>query len=380
MKNKVILIDALNARSGGAVVIAHNLSEALSKIDNQSVKVILVQLDENASFEVVDNIEHVLIKADKYSLFYLLKWHLFELPELIKKYKVTHLIGLGGLVFGRYGSSQVKTVACINNALPFVKFSELRTLFPEIKYMVKWFLLRQLYCYSISSADKVLLSSQYMKDLIINSCRVKSSDIMVELTGHKESANKIRRDLESVTSEVPVLLYLSPLWRYKNHSVIIKALGVLRKNHGKRFKVFFAGGEYQKGVKIDIEHLAKKNDILSSVFFLGDVGESQRDELLTESDVLLYSSYYEANSIILSEYLSAGKPIISSDSASNKEVLKEAALYYEANDYLQLANNILILLEDRNLQAKLKENSGNRLKQLSWDSYATNILNEISGD
>lgn len=379
-KTNIVLIDALNARSGGAVVIAHETSKALSKTLNKDDKVVLIQLDEGTNYDsdLGGGIERVLIKASKYSVFYLIRWHLFILPKLIKKYNVTHLVGLGGFVFGKYGSKKTTKIVCINNALPFISPIELHEFFPELKFRIKWYLLKRIYCYSIKASDNVLLSSNYMKSLISCSCDVDDDKVIVELTGYNERLKNISIGIPEKTSTLPVLFYLSPLWKYKNHEVIIRALGVLKKQFNKKFRVVFAGGECQENIVNELKSIALENDVLQDIEFVGNVNESQRDNLLLESDVLLYSSYYEANSVILSEYMSIGKPIVCSDSASNKEVLNDSALYFKPDDCNELAKQILILISNREMVKELTGNASKRIKELTWESYALKLWGKIN--
>ena len=123
-----------------------------------------------------------------------------------------------------------------------------------------------------------------------------------------------------------------------------------------------------------MEQSARNYNVTDNIVFLGNVDDKVKNEQLEKADILLFASKYEANSIILSEYLACGKLIVSSDSASNKEILSNSALYFNNNDHVCAASQIIRLIEDEKLCEELLKNSKIRVSQLKWDGYALNLL------
>ena len=123
-----------------------------------------------------------------------------------------------------------------------------------------------------------------------------------------------------------------------------------------------------------MEQSARNYNVTDKIVFLGNVDDKVKNEQVEKADILLFASKYEANSIILSEYLACGKLIVSSDSASNKEILSNSALYFNNNDHVCAASQIIRLIEDEKLCEELLKNSKIRVSQLKWDGYALNLL------
>lgn len=376
MKN-VLLIDALNARSGGAIVI---INELILKLGNKKYDIdIYVVVHKDTKLHIDNDLSNInIIKVvNKYNSFYLLYWHIFKLPKIIKNYKVTHYFGLGGLVLRAYGGDNLIKIASINNVLPFIESEKLSILFPEIKYKVKWLLLKYMYILTIKNANYILLSSNYVKELIDRNVKVKQEKIIVELTGCTDLLIPLP-DKPNANSKILNLIYLSPFWRYKNHDVIINAVEYLHQSNFLNFNVIFAGQEGQPGVANEIKNKIAEKGLEDYLHVYLDIPQGLKNRLLYNADILLYASIYEANSIILAEYLGMNRPIISTDSASNKEVLGRAALYFEPNDYIRLARLIQDVSTNNNKQIELKKHALVRKNELTWDRYV-NCLIKLMG-
>jgi len=373
LDKKIILLDTLNAKSGGALVIVDQVINQFIKHNQDNTKLIVTQLKSSQKRQVHNrNVIRIYVDDKYYNLFYIVYWHFFKLPYILSKNDVSHLVALSGFVFFRYFKRNIKITVTINNVLPFISKKEKLNYFPSVISRVKFSLLKKIYCYSINKSDRIILPSYYLFNLIQKTCKCKGKNIQVQLTGCNDSTPLIQNKLNF--KNTISLLYLSPIWKYKNHIILIRALEYLKQNSSHNFKLHLVGGFLQKNIREGLEQSARNYNVIDNIVFLGSVDDKVKNEQFEKADILLFASKYEANSIILSEYLACGKLIVSSDSASNKEILSNSALYFNNNDHVCVASQIIRLIEDEKLCEELLRNSKIRVSHLKWDRYALNLL------
>jgi glycosyltransferase involved in cell wall biosynthesis len=373
LDKKIILLDTLNAKSGGALVIVDQVINQFIKHNQGDTKLFVTQLKSSQKRQVYNrDVIRIYVDDKYYNLFYMVYWHFFKLPYILLKNDISHLVALSGFVFFRYFKRNIKITVTINNVLPFISKKEKLNYFPSVISRVKFSLLKKIYCHSIKKSDRIILPSHYLSNLIQKACKCKSKNIQVQLTGCNDSIPLIQNKLNY--KNTISLLYLSPIWKYKNHIILIRALCYLKQNNSYNFKLYLVGGFLQKNIRKELEQSARNYNVTDNIVFLGNVDDKVKNEQLKKADILLFASKYEANSIILSEYLACGKLIVSSDSASNKEILSNSALYFNNNDHVCAASQIIRLIEDEKLCEELLKNSKIRVSQLKWDGYALNLL------
>jgi len=371
---KVILIDAINARSGGALVILDNVINQFIKHNKGDVKLIVTQLKSHCKNENEnENVIRIGVDDTYYNPLYIVYWNFFKLPYILFKNNVSHLVAFSGFVFFRYFKRSTRVTVTVNNVIPFIGRSENVKYFPNMLDRIKFHALKKIYCNSLRIADRIVFPSYYLFGLVQKECKYLNKTTKVSLTGC-DSNSVLTWEEEPEDKELVSLLYISPIWKYKNHAILIKALGYLKKNTSCDFKLYLIGGWPQEEVREELESIARLHDVFDSVVFLGGVNNQVKYEYLKKADILLFASKYEANSIILSEYLTYGKPIVSSNSASNKEVLKNSALYFNDSDDIGAASQIIRLTMDKKLRVKLLKNSRERAYQLKWDRYVLDLL------
>ena len=69
-------------------------------------------------------------------------------------------------------------------------------------------------------------------------------------------------------------------------------------------------------------------------------------------------------------------PVVCSKATCLPEILGSAAVYFNPEDIEDIAEKIWMVLEDKNLQEKLKIEGNKRIKKYSWLKMAEEILRE----
>lgn len=147
-----------------------------------------------------------------------------------------------------------------------------------------------------------------------------------------------------------LLISIGRLAPQKGFEYALSALQLLRPSQGQAIRLVIAG---EGPMRSALENMIRRMSLETSVSLIGfreDVGN-----LLAAADVVILPSLWEGLSISLLEAMAAGKPIITTDIGSNREVLaqEQAALLVPAADAAALANAIARLMRDPGLANEL---------------------------
>jgi glycosyltransferase involved in cell wall biosynthesis len=130
------------------------------------------------------------------------------------------------------------------------------------------------------------------------------------------------------------------LWKHKNHIVIINALNYL-KQKGLNIKVVFTGllNDYRDKTHAEfIKNVIKNYNV--DILLLGLINYEDVISLIKGSIAVINPSLFEGWSTTVEECKSLGKNIILSNIPVHKEQAPEYAIYFNPEDYLELANII----------------------------------------
>lgn len=129
-------------------------------------------------------------------------------------------------------------------------------------------------------------------------------------------------------------------FRYqKDQDTLIKAMQILPK---KCFELWLVGDGERRA---ELEQLAEKLDVKDQIKFWGL--RSDVPNILKSSDIIVMSSHFEGLSLSNLEGMSVGKPFIASDVDGLREITKDAGVLFEHGNYVQLADVIMMLDNDR---------------------------------
>lgn len=176
----------------------------------------------------------------------------------------------------------------------------------------------------------------------------------------------------------PILLYLGSLHPWKGVDTLIRAM-----RHIDGAVLHIAGGTEQRIA--ELKALSDAEQVADRVRFLGKVPPAQRFEIINRADICLLpltntsiGSRY-TSPLKLFEYMAMGKPIITADFPSLREVLthEETALLTESGNPKSLADSANRLLADAPLRHKLGTAAAEAAETYSWSHRAETIKHFI---
>ena len=131
---------------------------------------------------------------------------------------------------------------------------------------------------------------------------------------------------------------------------------------------------YFLGIPVDDSYYQQLQSIIKTyaiprVIFVPNVNETEKKTYLSSACALLFPSLYEGFGFPILEAFTTNTPVITSQVSSMPELAKNAALYVNPLDIIEIANAMIIMLQDVQLRQKLIDNIPSNLAQFSWEEY-----------
>lgn len=341
----------------------HELTSRLAKLDQENEYVLFFNKPEFDSYSPPsDRFKKILADAPIYSIreqFHFLKVLNKENLDLM------HFTHFNAPLFYRRPS----VVTIHDLTLSFYPGKKKRSLFHRIGYHV---ILRS----TVKKAKRIITISEHSKKDLKKLLHTPSKKIDVVYQGvGKEfkqihDNEKINKTLKDYKIDKPFLLYTG-VWRsHKNIPSMIKAFNELKTEYDcGDLSLVITGKEdpYYPEVKGTTKELNLENDVI----FTDLVPENDLINLYNAASIYVFPSFYEGFGLPPLEAMASGTPVAASDTSSIPEVCgKGNAVFFNPNNYHEIAQNIYALLTNKELQAELIEKGLKRVQDFSWQNMA----------
>jgi len=120
----------------------------------------------------------------------------------------------------------------------------------------------------------------------------------------------------------------------------------------------------------------------NNVIYKDDVSDTELVSLYTNASLFVFPSLYEGFGLPPLEAMAHSVPVVSSNRSCMPEVLGEAALYFDPENYEQMADVIYQGLTNEEVRFVLKNNAIELLKTYSWEKLAretTSVYQSLRG-
>jgi len=180
---------------------------------------------------------------------------------------------------------------------------------------------------------------------------------------------------------VPTLLYIGTLADWQGLDVIVKALPKILEQHPVRLQIVGRGRSRQRKMLMkQIRRLGLEENVILSPA----VPHHEVPKLIAESDVCVAplglndrNVTQGACPIKVLEYMASSRPLVSSNIPIVRELVREDvdALLFSPNDADDLANKVLLLLNDVGLSKRLADSASERaLTKFTWHESQKKLL------
>lgn len=222
-------------------------------------------------------------------------------------------------------------------------------------------------------ASKLVTVSRFSADDISRSFGVARESISVVYNGVNSDFAPVSHDQaaqvrQKYTSGKPFFLFVGALHPRKNVDGLLKAYDQFRMNHGPEVKMVIAGGQMFKTGPI--REVFQQMKYREEVVFTGRVSSAELKRLMASALALTFVPYFEGFGIPVIEAMSAGTPVICSNTTSLPEVGGEAVLYVNPADVGDIASAMQRITSDPDLVNQLRERGFIQKEKFSWDRSA----------
>jgi N-acetyl-alpha-D-glucosaminyl L-malate synthase BshA len=174
-----------------------------------------------------------------------------------------------------------------------------------------------------------------------------------------------------IKDEDEIITFVGTLRPIKGVEYLIRAMKIVRqKSTGARLMLVGDGEEREK-----LEKLVKELILEEYVRFIGKVQNEKVPEYMVASDIFILPSLSEGFPVTVLEAMASGLPIIVTRVRGLQEIIKdgENGFLVEPKNPEQIAEKVLMLLEDDELRERISRNNKKRVKDYSWESVVARL-------
>ena len=296
-------------------------------------------------------------------------WYDVKIPVLLKKYKADVFVSADGLC-----SLTTKVPQClVVHDLAFLHYPS------HIKKSQLIFFKRYVPKF-LKKAKSIATVSQFSKQDILHHYKTDPRKINVVYSAAKEIFKPVAIEMAGETKNkyangMEYFLYVGAIHPRKNLLNLLKAFSIFKKRQKSNIKLILAGRLAWK-YEFFIQNL-KKYKYREDVIMLGYLCEDELVKIMASSYALVYPSLLEGFGVPVLEAMKCNVPVITSSHSSMEEIAKDAALYAAAENFEDIAENMMRIYKDENLRKELIEKGKTIAPQYSWQRTAELLWQSI---
>jgi len=370
-----VLMHAIAMRKqGGGSRHLQGLVQALGQIDRENEYILCL----NSRFEFQSPYPNIMVyPVEVKSAFHRLWWDQVTLPRLVHKWRVDLTVAL--FVFGMFKPTVPQIVFQRNTQFYCNAYlSQLRgkaALEVTLRRKMAYLTMRASRIIVTPSAAMRDMIRRYHPDLPPDRFRVLPHGFEREQLSRQPLPEPIAQQLIRLQGRL-MILYVSHLEPHKGHDVAVRAMREL-KRQGQPACLYLTMDrrDWPKGydrLMVKIREWGLEDDVIN----LGRVPEGALAELYRRADVFFFPSFCESFGFPLVEAMAHGLPIVAADTAINREMCGEAALYYPPFDSIAAAQRLSTVLSSPERRQQMRAASERQFPKshLCWSDYASRFV------
>lgn len=231
----------------------------------------------------------------------------------------------------------------------------------------------------IKKAKKIISVSHHTKKHLVENFKLNSKKIEVIYPGLNINLQPVLNydiinQLKAKYKITKSFIFYVGVWRdHKNLPGLIRAFDILRRNYKLDIQLVLGGQEdpdYPE-IRQTWQNLKLEKDIIRPGF----IPERDLPFFYSQAEVFVLPSFNEGFGLVALESIACGTPVIASKTTSIPEVLQNAALYFDPNNYEEMASVIYKVLTNKEIAKSLIKTGQEKIKKYSWENLAKQTLN-----
>ena len=225
----------------------------------------------------------------------------------------------------------------------------------------------------LRKAKSIVTVSQFSKNDIVKHYKIQPGKIDVVYNGVKEIFHPLTIQEKQTTKKKytegkEYFIYLGAIQPRKNLIRLLKAFSIFKKRLQSNMKLVLVGR--MKWKHDEFYHLLQTYKYRKDVLLTGYLPEEELSALLGSTFALVYPSLFEGFGVPVAEAMKCNIPVLTSQKTSMEEIAGDAALYFNPNDHTDIADKMMMIYKDENLQKQLIEKGRQISGTYNWESAA----------
>jgi glycosyltransferase involved in cell wall biosynthesis len=220
-------------------------------------------------------------------------------------------------------------------------------------------------------ADKLLLSNQEDKNYALNLYHRQEKDIYIFQNGYY--SNLIPKNITHPIKEELIFLFNASWLPRKGKELLVKAFEQIFVSGYQNWKLILAGtGANEEKVRSDFPAMLQ-----SCLQVISQFTREEENQLYQQADVFILPSYFEGQSLALTQAMASGLCCICSDNCGQVDFIKnfENGLLFKTGDSNSLAKQISWVFNNRSLVKDFGNNAYRSVEYLNWNSVSNDLVN-----
>jgi glycosyltransferase involved in cell wall biosynthesis len=253
------------------------------------------------------------------------------------------------LVYFLYPSSLSLSIINIPYIFTLFDLGHLQSMqFPEVANNRVFEKRENLYSKSLKKAYKIIVDSNFNKELVSNKYNLEIS--RVEVLKYLPNIRVIKDDenidvKNKYNLKNDYIFYPAQFWAHKNHIYILKAIKILRDKKNIDVDVIFSGSD--KGNLSYVMKFAKAIKVDDLIHYIGFAPNEEIPSLYKQSLALVMPTYLGPTNIPPLEAFAYQTPVCYSDMTSFREQVGDAAFFMDLKDPNSLAEILDLLKKNK---------------------------------
>jgi glycosyltransferase involved in cell wall biosynthesis len=364
-----ILVNALSARMGGIVTYTNNLLDAFEQ------RGLDVSVFVPSEFSTRDRASVHRLDVGGYHSLRRFVWEQTRWRDIVRRFKPDVLFSSAN--FGLL-HSPVKQVLLLREGGLFDPFYLAHmTASQGVPYVVNRHFRRRLMLLSADHADHIITPTRAMRDMvvqwmpsIVGKCTVNPYGTINEMFKPTERHRHWRDD------GVLRLLYVSVYYPHKVPSLVCQAIDQLNAGGiSAHARITMSSHELRSMSGSTLDGILMNDAEMRGLVTLGRHNYQDLPALYNSHDVFVFPSVSETFGHPMAEAMSCGLPLVVADTAVNREICGDAALYFQPFSVSGLVAAVRQLDQDPELRRQLAEIGRKRaVQRFGWNDHVDRLI------
>lgn len=228
-------------------------------------------------------------------------------------------------------------------------------------------------------ADAVITVSEFTRDQLLVRYRLNPEKVFVTPEAAAPVFRRLNSDASAVLRQYGIqgeyILYVGRLAPIKNIPGMLQAFAMVHRRMGGALKFVLLGQRDPLFSETEINGLIDRLKIAEGVVRLSSVPTEDLVAIYNHASVFLFMSHGEGFGLPILEAMACGTPVITSNTTACNETAGNAAMKISPDHAADIAEALIMVLENSGIQQDLSEKGLRRSRHFTWEACARKTLN-----